>query len=270
MDVKNASDSAITVILSDSEESRRKKLSNFSDAALTEYILIAVVIFFAAAVHGSAGFGQGLIAMPILAMLIDIKTVIPLSLFNGLVIGSTLILRWRRKLDFSKAAPLIISSLFGIPIGVYFLKTWDESALKTGLGVLLVAYSLYSLIGVKIRTIMSAGWGYVFGFLSGMVGGAFGLNGPVSLLYVMSAKWEVEEKKAVLATYFVTSNIMILILYFASGAPMTDPAKYAAICAPTAITGAMIGAMFSDRLNKETLERVIHGFVLVMGMTLMV
>ncbi|MBF0290698.1 MAG: sulfite exporter TauE/SafE family protein [Nitrospinae bacterium] len=237
---------------------------------MTEYLLIAIVIFIAGAVHGSVGFGQGLIAMPLMALFIDIKTVIPLSLFNGLVIGVTLVLRWRRRLDFSKAAPLIISSMFGIPIGVYFLKTWDASALKMGLGVLLASYSLYSLTGVKIKTAMSAGWGYVFGFFSGMVGGAFGLNGPVSLLYVMSAKWAVEEKKVVLVTYFVTSNIMILILYFASGVPMTAPATYAAICAPTAIAGAMIGAMFSDRLNKETLERVIYGLVLIMGITLMV
>lgn len=237
---------------------------------MTEYLLAAAVIFIAGAVHGASGFGQGLIAMPILALFIDIKTVIPLSLFNGLVIGVTLMLRWRRRLDFGKAWPLIASSVFGIPIGVYFLKTWDASALKTGLGVLLVAFSLYSLIGVKIAPAMSAGWGYAFGFFSGMVGGAFGLNGPVSLVYVMSAPWTVEEKKAVLVTYFVTSNAMILALYFASGVAMAGPAKFTVASAPTAIAGAMIGAMFSDRLKKETVERVIYGLVLVMGFSLMV
>lgn len=237
---------------------------------MTAYLLAAAVIFIAGAVHGSAGFGQGLIAMPILALFLDIKTVIPLSLFNGLMIGVTLMLRWRRGLDFGKAWPLITSSVFGIPIGVYFLKTLDGSALKTGLGVLLALFSLYSLSGVKIGSAMSAGWGYVFGFFSGMVGGAFGLNGPVSLIYVMSAPWKVEEKKAVLVTYFVTSNAMILALYFASGVAMASPAKFAVAGAPTAIAGAMIGAMFSDRLKKETVERVIYGLTLVMGVSLMV
>jgi hypothetical protein len=237
---------------------------------LTEYLLAAAVIFIAAAVHGASGFGQGLIAMPILALFIDIKTVIPLSLFNGLVIGATLMLRWRRRLDFSKAWPLITSSVFGVPIGVYFLKTLDGSALKTGLGVLLAAFSLYSLSGVKIGSAMSAGWGYLFGFFSGMVGGAFGLNGPVSLIYVMSAPWTVEEKKAVLVTYFVTSNAMILALYFASGVAMSAPVKFAVAGAPSAIAGAMIGAMFSDRLKKETVERVIYGLVLVMGISLII
>lgn len=237
---------------------------------MTEYLLAAAVIFIAGAVHGSAGFGQGLIAMPLLALFLDIKTVIPLSLFNGLVIGATLMLRWRRRLDFSKAAPLIISSLFGIPIGVYFLKTLDGPALKTALAILLVAFSLYSLNGAKTGPAMSAGWGYVFGFFSGMAGGAFGLNGPVSLIYVMSAPWKVEEKKAVLVTYFVTSNVMILALYFASGVAMAAPAGYAAVGAPAAIAGAMIGAMFSDRLDKETLERAIYGLALVMGISLVV
>ena len=237
---------------------------------MTEYLPIAAVIFIAAAAHGASGFGQGLIAMPLLALFIDIKTVIPLSLFNGLVIGLTLLFRWRRRLDFEKAWPLITSSLFGIPIGVYFLKTLDGSALKTGLGFLLVAFSLYSLSGVKIGSAMSAGWGYLFGFLSGMVGGAFGLNGPVSLIYVMSAPWNVEEKKGVLVTYFVTSNAMILTLYFTGGVELTGPAKFAVAGAPTAIAGAMIGAMFSDRLKKETVERVIYGLTLVMGISLMI
>ena len=221
-------------------------------------------------VHGASGFGQGLVAMPLLALFVDIKTVIPLSLFNGLVIGVTLILRWRRRLDFKKAWPLITSAVFGIPIGVYFLKTWDASALKTGLGVLLSAFSLYSLSGAKIGAAMRAGWGYLFGFFSGMVGGAFGLNGPVSLIYVMSTAWKLEEKKVALVTYFVTSNAIILTLYLAGGVAMADPARYALAGAPTAIAGAMAGAMFSDRLTKETVERAVYGMVLVMGLSLLV
>lgn len=237
---------------------------------MTEYLLIAVIIFFAAFAHGVAGFGQGLIAMPLFAMFIDIKAVIPLSMLNGLSIGSALAFRWRRRLDFTKAAPLVLSSLFGTPIGVYFLKTWDETALRMGLGILLTAFSAYSLSGVRFRSAIGGTWGYVFGFFSGMVGGAFGLNAPVSLIYITSTNWDVEEKKAVMVTNFVISNAVILCLYFVAGVPMLAPVKYAAICAPTAIAGAMIGASFSDRLKKETVERVIYVLVLVMGMSLMI
>lgn len=237
---------------------------------MTESLLLAGIIFVAAIAHGVAGFGQGLIAMPFFAMFIDIKAVIPLSMLNGLSIGSALAFRWRRRLNFTKAAPLVISSLIGTPIGVYFLKTWDEAALRMGLGILLAAFSVYSLSGVRFWGVIGGVWGYVFGFFSGMVGGAFGLNAPVSLIYVTSTDWSVEEKKAVMVTNFVISNAVILCLYFVAGVPMMIPVKYAAICAPTAIVGAMIGASLSDRLKKETVERVIYGLSLVMGMSLII
>ena len=237
---------------------------------MAEYPLIAVIIFFAAFAHGVAGFGQGLIAMPLFAVFIDIKAVIPLSMLNGLSIGSALAFRWRRRLNFTKAAPLVLSSLIGTPIGVYFLKTWDETALRMGLGILLTAFSVYSLSGVRFRGAIDGVWGYAFGFFSGMVGGAFGLNAPVSLIYITSTGWDVEEKKAVMVTNFVISNAVILCLYFVAGVPMLAPVKYAAICAPSAIVGAMIGASFSDRLKKETVEQVIYVLVLVMGISLII
>lgn len=235
---------------------------------MAAYLLASAIVFIAAIIHGVAGFGQGLVAMPFLAMFIDVKSVIPLSMLNGLVIGSALAVRWKRHLNFAKAAPLVASSLLGTPIGVYFLKTWDESALRLGLGVLLVAFSVHSLSGVRIHTISRGAWGYVFGFFSGMVGGAFGLNAPVSLIYVTSTDWDVEVKKAVMVTNFVISNVVILILYFLAGVPMMEPAQYAGFCAPLAVVGALVGAAFSERLDKQTVERFIYTLSLVMGLSL--
>jgi hypothetical protein len=67
----------------------------------------------------------------------------------------------------------------------YSYRDWvlifgNEFLIKAGLGVLIILYSLYSLFRKSNKTLKedNMGWLFVRGFLSGILGGAYGLNGP--------------------------------------------------------------------------------------------
>ncbi|MBC8412764.1 sulfite exporter TauE/SafE family protein, partial [bacterium] len=58
-----------------------------------------------------AGFGSSIVAMPLLTMLIDLKSAVALCILNGLIITSYLCIQLRPHLDKRKILPLFIGSL---------------------------------------------------------------------------------------------------------------------------------------------------------------
>jgi len=106
----------------------------------------------------------------------------------------------RRGIEFRAAAGLILSSLFGIPLGVLLLTRADDQTVKLLLGSVIIAFSLYSLVINPGRTLSHdhAGWLIVCGFVAGVLGGAYGMNGPPLAIYGALRKWSPQHFRATL------------------------------------------------------------------------
>jgi uncharacterized protein len=116
--------------------------------------------------------------MPLLAMTVGVRIATPLV---GLVVLTTvavLLARTWRSVDVQVALRLLLSSAVGIPVGVLTVRFAPEYTVKAILGVLLIAFGLYSLTRPGLRTIKRQVWLYVFGFASGILGGAYNTNAP--------------------------------------------------------------------------------------------
>lgn len=87
-----------------------------------------------------------------------------------------------KSINFQSAKRLLISTLFGIPLGLYIIKVGDETLIKTILGIILILFSLFSLGRKKLYEFsVTKRWSYGCGFLAGILGGAYGMNGHLLL-----------------------------------------------------------------------------------------
>jgi len=86
------------------------------------YLPLCLVVFFAGFIHGFSGFGSILLSLPLLAIFLDIKAVIPLVALYGLAITVLLLLQLWRHLAVTRLYPLLAGALPGVPIGVFFLN----------------------------------------------------------------------------------------------------------------------------------------------------
>ena len=86
------------------------------------YLLVFVILFVSTLIHSTLGFGQALIAMPLLAMVVELKTATPLVAFVLMTIAVVILLRNWRVVDLSAVWRLVLSSCFGIPVGLFFVK----------------------------------------------------------------------------------------------------------------------------------------------------
>ncbi len=104
-------------------------------------ILIAVIIFFLAVIFSMLGLGGALVYVPLFYWLgIDILVAIPTALLlNGVTSSSAAITYYRKKMiDLHMAAPFVLASTIGAPIGAYFTKFTPTETLLWILGIVLV------------------------------------------------------------------------------------------------------------------------------------
>ena len=105
-------------------------------------IAATVAILFAACLTRSTfGFGEALVAMPLLSMVIGIKdaaaTVALTSIFNAVVILLTT--KWKN-IEWSAAGYMLLGVMSGIPLGVYILVNVSGSVVKLFLAALLISF----------------------------------------------------------------------------------------------------------------------------------
>jgi uncharacterized membrane protein YfcA len=140
-------------------------------------ILSLAVIFFAALTHGLSGFGSALVAMPLLALWMDIRDAAPLVALLTLTINAVFLAGLRKSLVAGRVFGLLAGAALGVPLGIVFLRHGDPRLLELVLGAVLILYSLQALFMKAVRRI-GRGGALVVGAASGFLGGAMNIAGP--------------------------------------------------------------------------------------------
>jgi uncharacterized membrane protein YfcA len=228
-------------------------------------ILIALIFLAAGFVQGISGFGSALVAMPLLALLVDVKVAVPLCMLNGLLITLFLCLQLKAHIDWKKIAPLTLGCIPGIYVGVTILKRADDSVIRLALGALLIAYALYCLTLSKTTRIIRPGWAYLAGFLTGAIGGAFSAGGPPTIIYTTHTGWSKEQIKATLSGFFLLTGICIAAAHAWTGLTTKTVLTYSAISAVPVLCGVALGSVCYGRFDRRTYLRAIYLLLLAMG-----
>lgn len=223
---------------------------------MNEYILIICVVFFGGFLQGLTGFGSILTSLPLLAMFMDIRTVIPLISLFALVINGVLFLQLRKHVHWRKLIAMLAATLPGIPLGVHALKTWNPGWLTLGIGIILVLFSAYSLLAHPRPRNLGRGWAAFAGFLAGALGGSIGANGPPVIVYSALQPWNKHEIKSMLCAYFFTAGLCISTTHLLSGLITSQVATFFVAGLPSLGLG-LAGGMFAYRhIPGESYRRI--------------
>ncbi len=175
-------------------------------------VLLALAVLFVATFTRSAlGFGDAVVAMPLLALFLSMRIATPLVAFTGSTIAITILIRKWRSVDVHVVWKLIVATLVGIPFGLYFLTSVPESYIKGILGIILAVFGLYNLIMPNLPTLRDNRLAYIFGLVAGILGGAYNVNGPPVVIYGTVRGWSKEDFRSTLQSYFLPTGLMIII-----------------------------------------------------------
>src|SRR6476646_5746465 len=108
--------------------------------------LLVVVVFFGATLLRSAlGFGEALIAVPLLAFVLPVRVAAPVAVLISITVAAVVVSQDWRQVHVRSAAHLVVSTLAGIPLGLLLLRAVSEPVVKGVLGVLVAGFAGYAL-----------------------------------------------------------------------------------------------------------------------------
>ena len=232
----------------------------------TLIIFTAAILFICAFIRSAVGFGDALLAIPFLGMVMSLSTASPVVALAGFTMSLSIVVANQERVDVPSAWRLIVASLVGIPFGVLLLHYAPESVVKSVLGLVLVGYGVYNLLTPRVPHLQHEKYAFPFGFIAGILGGAYNTSGPPVVIYGTLRRWSPEYFRATMQCYF----------FFTYMATMAGHG-IARLWTPLVITlflwalpgiglGIYLGGKAHRLIPKPVFSRVIFGLLVVIGM----
>jgi uncharacterized protein len=239
------------------------------DAATVQ---VLVVVFLATLFRSAFGFGEALIAVPLLALFIPLKVAAPVAVLVSITIAAVVVAQDWRKIHVCSAGWLVAASLFGIPVGLLLLTSSHQQAVKIVLAVFIMAFSAYSLLGRKPPELKndSKAWLLGCGFVAGVIGGAFGMNGPPLVIYGAMRRWSAQHFRATLQAYFLPASIIGMVGYWLAGLWVPAVTHYYLVCLPVLLPAVWLGRVVNHRLHGDAFLRYVYFGLAGIGVVLLV
>lgn len=232
-------------------------------------LAVVAVLFLATFVRSTLGFGEALIAVPLLALLIPVKVAAPVAALVSITVALVVVIQDWRHIHFRSAAWLILSTFFGIPLGLLLVTRVSEPIVKGLLAIVIIAFSLQA---VRAKTWRLAGdrLAWIFGLAAGVLGGAYGMNGPPLAVYGSLRRWPPAEFRATLQGYFLPASAAGMFGYWVTGLWTPPVTRLYLASLPAVVAAIALGRLAGRRLSPRRFVLAVYVGLIAVGAVLLV
>ena len=231
---------------------------------------VVIVIFIATLIRSTFGFGEALVAVPLLAFVIPVDVATPVAVLASITVAVVVLVQDWRDVHVRSARSLILSTFLGIPLGLLLLTRVAEPVVKAALAVVIIAFSTYSLVGRRPHELKDDRLAWLFGFGAGIMGGAYGMNGPPLVIYGSLRRWSPERFRATLQGYFLPASLVGMLGYWLAGLWVPAVTRYYLVSLPAIIGATLLGRMANRRFHVELFVSLINVGLIAIGAFLLV
>ena len=233
---------------------------------------ILIVVFVATLIRSTLGFGEALIAVPLLALRLPIEAAAPLVVLLSVTIAAVVILQDWQKIHFHSTGWLLAPTFLGIPLGIALLTSIHQNIVKGLLAVVIMGFSGYLLLVKRPPELAkdSRAWLLSCGFLAGVLGGAYGMNGPPLVMYGAMRRWSPQHFRATLQGYFLPASLVAMAGYWFAGLWTIPVTHYYLTSLPVALPAIFIGRFINHRIRGGSFFKYVHASLLCIGMILLI
>lgn len=233
-------------------------------------LAVMLVIFLAIVIKAILGFGEALIAMPLLTLMIGLQAAAPLVGLMGAIITAIIALRQWREVDFRSTWRLVLGSALGIPAGLILLKIVPTEWMMHGMGALLIFYAAYTLIAPHWEGLRHPAWVYIFGFFAGMLGSAYNTSGPPIVIYASARRWSPGQFRATLQGCFLPMSLMVMFSHALSGLWTPTVLLLFVLILPAMLVAFWAGTYASRYIPTDQFARLVRVGLGVLGIMLLI
>lgn len=232
------------------------------------WVAVAGAFVLASFVKGTTGMGFPLIATPMVALLVDIKTAYALLVLPNILMDTLQIARgrlpwrlWRR------LAWLLAATMLGVFLGTRILISVSERFIYLALAAMILAFLTTAYL--QVRLTVPPRWegrlGPAVGFAGGILAGVTNVVGPLTALYLLALGFEKREFVKAVASIFFMTKVSQLVAISRWGLYTAEILWWSAGLSGVALLAFWVGLRVQDRVPQATFGRILHLLLFGMG-----
>ena len=233
----------------------------------------ALAVLVAALVKGAVAFGFPLVATPLLALAVGVKTAVAVSIIPNIAMDAVqLVRRGHAFATVRRLASLIAFSMLGMWLGTRLLVVLPGRIASIVLGVFVLVFAAVNASGVTLR--VPPAWerwlSPPVGLVAGVLGGLTNVPGtPMVLYFVALGMDKYEFVRAVAVTFIV---VKVAQLGAVAWYGLLDLHLFVVSLGFTvvALGGFAVGLRLQDRLPPRVFNRAVLAFLSAIGLWLIV
>ena len=243
---------------------------------IVEHILaFIVVVLLGGVVHGFTGFGFGLVSMSLFALL-DLpleRASALLTVVSVPILLTFAITELRRKMP--KPLPTLLAlvgMILVVPIGYVVILVYGGTTLfSVGFGIFVLALAIWRLSRISVRAPIAVGWGPLFGFAGGFIGGAVVSGGPAVVVYLYANAEDPRDEKSALQLIFLCASVTRAIATGSGSAGLSwEMAALGLLIFPLPLALIFLANRFSRKISVERFRQTTYLFLLLVGVMILV
>lgn len=232
-------------------------------------LVVVGICFVGGFLQAATGFGFAVVVMGVLAALMPsygeaagLANLLVLCASAYVVFGLRGHIRWKAILW-----PLIAFAPVSL-LMVRFIAADAGGIMQKLLGGTLIALSAYMFfLQGRFSVRLTPVSGLLSGAVSGVLGGLFCMGGVPMALYLFSM--EKEDYLATIQTFFAVVAVYSAVIHGASGFLTGTALTLFLYAIGPVVLGTLLGKRFFERTGRETLKKLIYGFMLLSGVFLL-
>jgi uncharacterized membrane protein YfcA len=239
------------------------------DATVAQSIAIPAVFFLAGAVKGVVGMGLPTVAMGFLGLLMPVGQAAAILAVPSLVTNvwqavSGPHLRTVLRRLWTMQAGIVAGTL----AAALAFPNGNEAAGRQLLGVCLVVYGLFGLLGLRVPAAAGrweAWWGAVAGAVTGAITAVTGVFVLPAVPYLQSLSLQKDEMSQALGVAFTTSTIALGVALARQGDLTLSSSAYSLLVLAPALCGMLLGQKLRRGLSEAGFRKVLFAGLLLLG-----
>ena len=241
---------------------------SFAENSVT--LIVVGVIALAVLVRSIFGFGDALVAMPLLLLVMDLhQAAVALVALVSLITAVVIFGMDRRRLDLAPGTFILAgSALPGLCGGLWFLQSVSAPVLTTVLGGAVAVVGLMGVITDPRRWRIPPRTAGLFGLLAGFLGGAFNVHGPPLVIFGTAAGWSAERFRVTMQAYFLAAGVFLVGGHALAGRYDSGLLVQCGVCLPVVVLASWGGRLLNRRLSVERFRLAVYLVLLLLGLFL--
>jgi len=234
-------------------------------------ITLTLILFLASIVHGSIGFGFGMISTAVVALFADIQTTILFMLIPTMVANIMSILSEGKFFEaLKKFWFILLLMIVGSTLGTILLIHINSEYFKLLLAFIILVYLLQSFVRINASfiTIYPKTSTYGLGIFGGMISGLTNVVAPLMIMYTLELKYTRKDTIQLSNLCFLFTKIGQIAVFIYFGSFTMEAFNISMMTLIGVFIGMFIGAKIKKLIDAKFYTKILKMLLFFIASTL--